>query len=84
MHHSAAGFEAAHIADIELNLMGHFGIAHLILMAHIILFLLVAAKNADFLDISVKKRRSTALPKDPVPPVISKVLSLKIDIIELL
>ncbi len=35
--------------------MCHFGIAHLILVAHIVLLLLIARENADFLDICIEK-----------------------------
>lgn len=55
VHHAAAALQRAHVADIELDLMRDFGITHLILMAHIVLLLLVARENTDFLNIGVQK-----------------------------
>ena len=50
-HNAAAAFERAHVADKELDFVSRFGIAHLILVAHIVLLFLVARENADFFDI---------------------------------
>ncbi len=52
-HHVAARLQVAHVADVELDLVGHLGIPRLILMAHIVLLLLVARKNANLTDIRV-------------------------------
>ena len=52
-HHVAARLQIAHVADVELDLVGHLGIPRLILVAHIVLLLLVARKNANLTDIRV-------------------------------
>jgi len=54
-HHVTARLEIAHVADIELDLVGDLGVAHLILVAHIVLLLLVAAEDADLLYVRVQK-----------------------------
>ena len=47
--------EVAHVADVELDLVGHVGHLGLELMAHVVLFFLVAAKNANFANIRLQK-----------------------------
>ena len=52
-HSVLARLQIAHIADVELDLVSYFRIAHLIFMAHIILLLLIATKYTNFLNISI-------------------------------
>ena len=47
--------EVAHVADVEPDLVGHVGHLGLELMAHVVLFFLVAAKNANFANIRLQK-----------------------------
>lgn len=47
----AAGLKAPHVTDIEFDLVSHIRILGLILVAHVILFLLITGKNADFANI---------------------------------
>ena len=55
MHGIAAGLEVAHIADIELDLVGHLGHGRLEVMAHVVLLLLISGEDADFANISGKE-----------------------------
>ncbi len=47
--------QVAHVADVELDLVGRLGALGLELVAHVVLFFLVAAENADFADISLEE-----------------------------
>lgn len=76
-HHITQALDVAHIADVELDFIVIVRIVGLQLMAHVVLLFLVTAENADLADISRQKCLSTVWPKLPVPPVINKVLSLK-------
>lgn len=51
VHGVAHGPDIAHIADVELDLFGDFGHFCLKFMAHIVLFLLIARKDADLPDV---------------------------------
>ena len=44
-----------HVADVELNLVGHLWHTCLEVMTHIILFLLIAGEDADLTDIGTKE-----------------------------
>lgn len=46
-----SGLQASYIADIGLNLIGHFRHANLNVMAHIVLLLLVTGEYTDFTNI---------------------------------
>ena len=54
-HGDAAAFKAAHVSDVELYLVCYVGIFRLVLVAHVVLLLLVAAEDADFTDIGLKE-----------------------------
>ena len=47
--------EVAHVANVEPDLVGHVGHLGLELVAHVVLFFLVAAKNANFANIRLQK-----------------------------
>ena len=47
--------EVAHVADVELDLVGHFRHLDLELVAHVVLFFLVAAENANLANIRLQK-----------------------------
>ena len=47
--------QVAHVANVEPDLVGHVGHLGLELVAHIVLFFLVAAKNANFANIRLQK-----------------------------
>ncbi len=55
MHRVLDALQVTHVADVELDLLGHVGHLGLELVAHIILFFLVAAEYADFTDISLEE-----------------------------
>ena len=50
-HCAAAAFESADIADVEFDFRGHVRVFSLIFVAHIVLLLLVAGEDADFLNV---------------------------------
>ncbi len=77
-HDIAERPRVAHIADVELDLLGVGGILGLQLVAHIVLLLLVAGEMRISPISVVRKCFSTVLPKLPVPPVMKRVLSLKL------
>lgn len=54
-HHAAARLQAAHVSDEELDLVGYPRIARLVLVAHVVLLLLVAAENAYLPDVGVQE-----------------------------
>ena len=54
-HRRAAALQRTYIADVKLNFMSHIRVFGLILVAHIILFLLVARENTDFPNIGTEK-----------------------------
>ena len=54
-HSVPDGLRVAHIADVELDLLGGVWMLGLKLMAHIILLLLVTGEDADFLEIGVQE-----------------------------
>ena len=76
-HHIAQALDVAHIADVELDFIVIVRIVGLQLMAHVVLLFLVTAEMRISPISVVKKCLSTVWPKLPVPPVINKVLSLK-------
>ena len=73
---SAPTARIAHVADVELQL--GVGVA----LAHVVLLLLVAAEDADLRESVFRKRRNTALPKEPVPPVISNTPFISVSCFE--
>ena len=67
-HGILARLQIAHIADIELDLVGDIGIFGLILVPHIVLFLLVAAENAYLPDIGIEKPPQHRVAERPRSP----------------
>ena len=55
VHRVLHASEVAHVADVELDLVGRIRALGLELVAHVVLFLLVAAENADFADIRLEE-----------------------------
>ena len=55
LHGVTEGGLVAHIANVELNLIGHFGHTGLEVVTHVVLLLLVAGEDADFANIGLKK-----------------------------
>ena len=55
MHGITTGLEIADIANVELDLIRYLGHGRLEMVAHIILFLFIAGKNADLDNIRAKK-----------------------------
>ena len=47
--------EVAHVADVELDLVGRLGALGLELVTHVVLFFLVAAENTDFADVRLEE-----------------------------
>jgi hypothetical protein len=45
----------AYVANVELNLIGHFGHASLKIVPHVILLLLIAAEDTDFTNVGAKE-----------------------------
>lgn len=54
-HSVLDGLRVADITDVELDLLGCFRVFCLKLMAHIVLLLLIAGEDADFLEIRIQK-----------------------------
>ena len=50
-HHVPQALDVAHVPDVELDFFVMFGIVGLQLMAHVVLLLFVAGKNADLPDV---------------------------------
>ena len=67
-HGILARLQIAHIADIELDLVGHLRESRLIFVAHIVLFLLVAAENAYLPDIGIEKPPQHRVAERPRSP----------------
>ena len=80
-HSVLDGLRVADITDVELDLLGCFRVFCLKLMAHIVLLLLIAGEDADFLEIRIQKVLQHVEPKEPVPPVIIRVALLNADIL---
>ena len=55
LHGVFQGRFVAHVANVKLDFVGHFRHTGLEIMAHIVLFLLVAAEDADFAYICSQK-----------------------------
>ena len=49
------GLRVAHVADVELDLAGILRVVGLQLVAHVVLLLLIAGEDADFLEIRIQK-----------------------------
>ena len=54
-HGIAHGLRIAHVADVELDLLGVLRLLRLKLMAHIVLLLLVAGEDADLLEVGIQE-----------------------------
>ena len=50
-HGGLEGGFVAHVADVELDLVGYFGHLGLILVTHVVLLFLVAREDADLCDV---------------------------------
>ena len=55
VHRVLDASQVAHVADVELDLVGGLGALGLELVAHVVLLFLVAAENADFADIRLEE-----------------------------
>lgn len=67
VHGIAHGADVTHIADIELDLLGDFGHLCLKLVAHIVLLLFVARKDADLPDIRPEEPIQYGIAERPRP-----------------
>lgn len=67
VHGIAHGADVAHIADIKLNLLGDFGHLCLKLVAHIVLLLFIARKDADLPDIRPEEPIQYGIAERPRP-----------------
>jgi len=55
VHGVTEGGLVAHIANVELNLVGHFGHTGLEVVTHVVLLLLVAGEDADFANVGLQE-----------------------------
>ena len=52
LHRIGEGAAIAHVTDVEFNLVGHFRHTGLEVVAHVVLFFLVAREDANLTDVS--------------------------------
>ena len=69
--------QIAHVADIEFNFIGNVGHFRLKLVAHIVLFFLIARKNSNLADIGFEETVQHGIPETPRPPCYHQRFFLK-------